>query len=121
MRPVEAMNYRQWQRRNTEHFNQLTKTQKKEARQQGYYNNGWKQVQTSWKILGKLDCLFDRNVTTLFEYKLRKGDIIGAIELSILEAEGTKQIARQALETLEKNQQYLDEVADKTLAKYPLL
>ena len=117
MRVVEAMNYRQWQRRNTEHFNRLTMIQKKEARQQGYYNNGWGKVQSSWEII----CKLDRNVTTLFEYKLRKGDIIGAIELSLLEAEGTKDLARQALETLEKNQQYLDEIADKTLAKYPLL
>lgn len=121
MRLLEAMNYRQWQRRNTEHFNRLTKSQKKEARQQGYYNNGWGKVQSSWGIICKFDCKLDRNVTTLFEYKLRKGDILGAIELSLLEAEGTKQIARQALETLEKNQRYLDEVADKTLAKYPLL
>ena len=117
MRLNEAMNYRQWQKRNTEHFNQLTKTQKKEIRQQGYYNNSWKRVQLSWELL----CQVDRSVTTLLEYKLLNRDIIGAIELSITEAEGAKYLAQQALLALEKNQQYLDKLADKTLAKYPLL
>jgi hypothetical protein len=117
MKLIAGMNYRQWQKRNTEQFNSLTKSQQKEARQQGYCNIGWNKVQKSWRIIYKLAI----NVPTLFEYKLRKGDIIGAIELSILEAERTKRLARQALETLEKKQQYLGKVADKTLAKYSLL
>jgi hypothetical protein len=117
MKLIEGMNYRQWQKRNTEHFNSLAKTQQKQARQQGYCNIGWEQVQNSWKIIYKPE----PNVSSLFEHKLRKGDIIGAIELSILEADKAKHLARQAIKSLEKNQQYFDKLADETLAKYPLL
>jgi hypothetical protein len=57
----------------------------------------------------------------LFEHKLRKGDIIGAIELSILEADKAKHMAQKAIKSLNKNQQYFDQLADEALAKYPLL
>lgn len=117
MKLIEGMNYRQWQKRNTEHFSSLTKAQQKEARKQGYCNIGWDKVQNSWGIIYKLAL----NVTTLFEHKLHKGDIIGAIELSILEAEQVKHLARQAIASLDRTQQYFDLVADETLAKYPLL
>lgn len=117
MKLVEGMSYRQWQKRNTEHFNYLTKTQQKEARKQGYCNLGWDKVPDSWVLI----CKLAKNVASLFEHRLSKGDIIGAIDLSILEADRAKDLARQALDTLEANQQRFDKVADKTLAKYPVL
>ena len=117
MKLVEGMNYRQWQKRNTEHFNSLTNNQQKEARKQGYSNVGWDQVQNSWAIIYKPAI----NVPSLFEHKLRKGDIVGAIELSIFEADKAKHLAHQTIESLNKNQQYFDELVEKTLAKYPLL
>ncbi len=117
MKLIEAMNYREWQKRNTEHFNKLTKNQRKKARQQGYSNVGWQNVQKSWNIVLKIDT----PPPNLFEYKLRKGDIIGAIGLSILEAERAKHQAQTAIKSLNKNQQYFDQLADEALAKYPLL
>lgn len=117
MKLVEGMSYRQWQKRNTQRFNYLTKTQQKEARQQGYCNLGWDKVQNSWKLI----CKLANNVASLFEHKLSKGNIIGAIELSIFEADQAKYLARQAIKSLDRNQQYFDKVADETLAKYPLL
>lgn len=117
MKLVEDMSYRRWQKRNTEHFNYLTKTQQKEARKQGYCNLGWDKVHNSWGIV----CKFAKNVASFFEHKLRKGDIIGAIEISIFEAEEANHLARQAINSINKTQQYFDKVADETLAKYPLL
>ncbi|MGK7948902.1 MAG: hypothetical protein AB4368_08890 [Xenococcaceae cyanobacterium] len=117
MKILEGINYRQWQKRNTEKFNSFTKSQKKDARSQGYYNIGWDNVQKSWSIMSKLT----QSVVSLFEHKLNKGEIVGAIDLSIIEADKAKQLARFALEELEQNQKKLDSLADKTLAKYPLL
>lgn len=111
------MNYRQWQRQNTEYFNSLTKIKQKEARNLGYFNVGWNKVQASWQIIYS----FTDDTASLFEHKLRKGDIIGAIELSIFEAERAKHLAHQGTMTLDENQKQFDKVADETLAKYPLL
>ena len=117
MKLVNSMNYRQWQKRNTEYFNSLTKLQQKEARNLGYCNVGWNKVQFSWQIIYR----FTNTPPSLFEHKLRKGDIVGAIELSIFEADKAKHLAHQTIDSLNKNQQYFDELAEKTLAKYPLL
>lgn len=117
MKLIQGLNYRQWQKRNTEHFNSLTRIQQKEARQQGYYNIGWKQVQNSWVIV----CKHGKNVTSLFEHKLHKGNIAGAIELSILEADQAKNLAKKAIERLAQNQKSLDKLADQALTQYPFL
>ena len=117
MKIIEGINYRQWQKRNTDKFNSLTKEQKKDARSQGYYNVGWNNVQKSWNIVSKLT----QSVVSLFEHKLNKGDITGAIKLSIMEADKTKNLAQSTTLQLNKNQKHLDSLADKTLAKYPLL
>ena len=112
-----CMNYREWQRRNTKHFSSLTKLQQQKARNQGYYNMGWDKVKKSWVILGK----FTDNITSLFEHKLSKGDIVGAIELSLIDAKNTKEIAKKAVSDLETNEKRLKKIADEALAKYPPL
>ena len=117
MKVKGGMNYREWQRRNTKHLSLLTQVQQKQARNQGYCNIGWDKVQNSWKIL----CKFTDNVTSLFEHKLSKGDIVGAIELSLLDAEHAKGIAQKAVNDLDANEKRLSQVADEALAKYPLL
>jgi len=117
MKVKGGMNYREWQRRNTKHLSLLTQVQQKQARNQGYCNIGWDKVQNSWKIL----CKFTDNVTSLFEHKLSKGDIVGAIELSLLDAEHAKGIAQKAVNDLDANEKRLSKVADEALAKYPLL
>ena len=116
MKLIEGMNYRQWQKRNTERFNSLTKNQQKNARQQGYSNVGWDKVQESWRSILKVT-----GIPSLFEHKLRRGDITGAIALSILEAERVKNLAQKTINTLHKNQQYLDQLSDEALAEYPVL
>jgi hypothetical protein len=117
MKVTGGMNYREWQKRNTKHFSLLAKRQQREARNQGYCNIGWDKVQNSWKIL----CNFTDNITSLFEHKLNKGDIVGAIELSLLDAENAKGIAQKAVSDLDANEKRLRNIADEALAKYPLL
>ena len=117
MKVTGGMSYREWQRRNKEHFGLLTKVQQKQARKQGYCNAGWDKVKESWKIL----CKLTDNIASLFEHKLNKGDIVGAIELSLLDAEHAKGIARKAVSDLDASEKRLTKIADEALAKYPLL
>ncbi len=119
MKVLEGMNYRQWQKRNTENFNSLTKKQQKKVRQQGYYNLGWSNVKKSWKILNQL---FEKdNIVSLFDYRLNQGDVIGAIDLAILDSERVKLIAQKGQNSLNQIQSQLDDIANKTLLQYPLL
>ncbi|TAE54898.1 MAG: hypothetical protein EAZ76_07965 [Nostocales cyanobacterium] len=113
---IEGINYREWQRRNTESFNQLTKVQQKEAKKKGYHNVGWDKVINSWKII----CQFTK-VVTLFEHKLNKGDVVGAIDQSICEANQAKDLANEVIITLEKNEKILKNLAERALSKYPTL
>lgn len=116
MRIVDGMGYREWQKRNTDSFNKLTKPQQQEARQQGYYNIGWENVQKSWLVLKK-----KFGVTNLFDIRLKKGDLVGAIDHSILEAELTKKAARSAVKRLDKRQSEIHALAKEAQDKYQLL
>lgn len=113
---IDGMSYRQWQQRNTDTFQQLTKTQQKIARQRGYRNVGWQEVQQSWKVLQQLT-----EPPSLFDAKLKKGDLIGALDQSILEAEQAQKIARQGIATLKCKSNKIKDLAKKTLDKYQLL
>ncbi len=117
MKTVEGKTYRQWQNRNTSHFNALSRIQQKKVRDQGYCNVGWDKVQSSWKLL----CKCNKNIASLFEYKLQKGDIIGAIRLSLLEAEEATKIAQEAVNSIDAEQETLTKIANEALAKYPIL
>lgn len=112
---IEGMRYLEWQKRNQQGFDNLTKIQKKEARNQGYYNRGWDKVLNSWNII-KIN-----NVVTLFEYKLSKGDILGAIGQSIAEANQAKNFVLKSIDALDKNQELLDQLAEAKLAIYQTL
>ena len=116
MKVLDELNYRQWQKRNTEAFGKLPTKQKYEARQKGYFNAGWKKVENSWEILNSFDKLI-----TIFDAKLKKGNVSGAIEQCILEAEQAQEIAQQAIRDLNDNQNILTKVAKATLNKYQLL
>lgn len=98
MKIIESMNYRQWQERNTQFFQALNRDKQKEARKKGYHNVGWERVKLSWNIVSKLS----NNVTSLFDSKVKRGDLVGAIELSIIEAERGKRIAKNAINKLKK-------------------
>jgi hypothetical protein len=113
---VDGMSYRQWQKRNTDAFQRLTKAQQKTGRQQGYYNVGWQRVQESWNILQQLTQL-----PSLFEAKLKKGDLEGAIHQSILEAGQAQELAQQSVTDLEHRRQQIHAMKEKALNKYQLL
>ncbi len=127
MKNIEGLNYRQWQKRNTNCFKSLAKSKQQEARQQGYHNVGWNKVQQSWQILVQFTSSSssslepDNKVFSLFEHKVNQEDLLGAINLSILEAEQAKKTAQQSLETLNKNQEKFEKLADQALEKYSIL
>lgn len=112
---VEGMSYRQWQKRNNDTFQKLTKAQQQTARQRGYRNIGWQQVQQSWGILQQL------TPPSLFDAKLKKGDLVGAIDQSILEAEQAQAIAKQGIAELKRKRSKIQELAEDALNKYQLL
>jgi len=113
---VDGLSYRQWQKRNTDTFQQLTKAQKQAARQQGYRNMGWQQAQQAWKVLQQL-----AKPPSLFDAKLKKGDLAGAIDQSRLEAEQAQALAKQGVTNLKRQQKQIRELAEQTLNKYQLL
>jgi hypothetical protein len=110
MELLEGMNYREWQKRNTQKFEDLAEDKQQKARQMGYCNRGWEKVKKSWSIL----CELNNNLISLFDYQLHKGKVNNAIDIAILEAEKVK-------EELLNNQKSLEKLANETLAKYPLL
>lgn len=125
---IEGMNYRQWQKRNTEYFNRLNKLQQAESRKRGYRNIGWDRVQKSWKLVNTSNQAENEetvvpfkkpnNIASLFDHKLHKGDVVGALDLSILEYERASVMAKQALKELENNRNYLNKITVEALAKY---
>ncbi|NET91129.1 MAG: hypothetical protein F6K45_24070 [Kamptonema sp. SIO1D9] len=116
MKIIEGLNYREWQKRNTYSFDKLNPSQQKTVRAKGYRNVGWDNVQKSWKILTN-SC----QKLSLFDHKLNQGDLLGAVNHSILEAEQAKVVANKSLSSLEKKYQKVQLIADKALAKYQTL
>lgn len=112
MMRIDEMNYNQWQRRNSDIFNNLSKKQKQAARERGYFNVGWDKVKHSWEIVKPI---------TLFNRKLKKGDIHGALNQSILEAEEAQKIAKKAIQDLNDNYNNLSKATEVVLGKYQLL
>lgn len=105
------------ERKNELFKHDLDTSLKQEARRQGYYNVGWDKVQNSWRILGQ----FSSKVVSMFENKLNKGDVVGAINIAILEADRGLAIAHEAIENLQAAQEKLNNITDEALSKYPLL
>lgn len=113
---IDGMSYSQWQQRNTNYFNKLPKNKKLEARDQGYFNVGWEKVKKSWEVLIKII-----EIPALFDHKIKKGDISGAINLSILEAEQAQQVAKDEIKNLNLKRKELNKVSKNMLNKYQLL
>ncbi|ANV90634.1 hypothetical protein [Picosynechococcus sp. PCC 8807] len=116
MKKVEGLGYREWQKRNTALFSQFSPKEKKEARKKGYRNIGWLHVQKSWQILKQYSKL-----TTLFEKKLRDGDIQSAINHTILEAENAIKVAQEAFQKVESKGKEIHRIAQKAKSKYQVL
>lgn len=114
---IDGLSYRQWQRRNTEAFKQLSKEQQQTARDQGYYNVSWKRVQVSWQILQTLAA----PVPTLFDAKLKKEDVVGAIDQSLLAADQAQTVAQTGQQKLKRQRQQIKEKAEAAIHKYQLL
>ncbi len=114
MKIVQNLNYRQWQKRNSSVFKKLSKSEQKEVKEKGYRNIGWNNVQKSWLILQE----FKPNIVSIFDHKLAKGDLVGAINVAIMNSDKTSEIASEAIVTLDKNQQELNKLAEDALNKY---
>lgn len=110
------MNYRQWQKRNTEYFHRLSNVDKRLLREKGYHNIGWQKVKDSWKILEKF-----LEPKSIFDKKLQKGDLLGAINQSILEADCAHRVASQAMYQQDQYQDEVNKIANNVLNKYPVL
>lgn len=113
---INDMSYRQWQKRNTDAFQKLTKEQQAIARQNGYFNLRWQKVQHSWVILQRFT-----DLPSLFDAKLKKDDLTGAVNQSILEADQAQKIAKQSILDLEKKRKQIQELASAALNNYQLL
>ncbi|NEQ95915.1 MAG: hypothetical protein F6K30_04145 [Cyanothece sp. SIO2G6] len=120
MKVVDGLNYRQWQKRNSTRFKQLSKKQQKQVRSLGYRNVGWQKVQASWDILESYTQSIS-NPPNLFDRKLQKGDVLGALDYSILEAENAQEIAEEAIASIEDQHQKVTDITRKALEKYQLL
>lgn len=105
------LSYRQWQKRNTDGFQRLSKAQQKKARQLGYHNVGWQRIKSSWDVLQQVA------PPTFFDAKLRRGDLIGAVTQSIMEAEQAKKDANEGLRKLRRGNKKLKAIAEKILSK----
>lgn len=113
MKIIEGMSYREWQKRNSDHLQKLTQFQKKEVRQKGYHNVGWANVQKSWNVINQF-----LGLSSLFIHRLQKGDIVGAINHSMIEAEQASNLAKDAIETISKTKDDLNSLVNQALDKY---
>jgi len=113
---INGFSYRQWQKRNTDTFQKLSKEQKQTAREQGYYNVGWQRVQQSWEILQQ-----KTEPRPLFDAKLKRGDLTGAINQSILEAEQAQNVAQKGVSNLQRKRKRIKDLAETAQKKYQLL
>jgi len=57
----------------------------------------------------------------IFTKKLQNHDLVGALDVAILEAENAKKLAQDALKEMEERQKRMDAIAEAALAKYTLL
>ncbi|EAZ88238.1 hypothetical protein [Crocosphaera chwakensis] len=114
MKTIDGMNYRNWQKRNSNRFFSFSKKEQKQLREKGYYNIGWVNVRKSWQLL-------NNNVVSMFDIRLQKGDLTGAIDVSVLESQKVKTLACESINNLMVLKEDLDKKINQTLSKYPLL
>ncbi|WP_036486741.1 hypothetical protein [Myxosarcina sp. GI1] len=112
MKLVNGLSYRQWQKRNTLAFKALSKETQKNLRAKGYYNFGWDRVKKSWTLLSEY------KIVSLTDYKVKKGDLEGAIALVELESENANKLASKTVENIQQTRQKLDELLNSALDKY---
>lgn len=118
MKKAEGLNYREWQKRNTKLFSELTKMQQKVLRSEGYKNVGWLNVQKSWAILQKW---VKRKHSDMFDTRIEKGDIAGSIRHVVRELEEAQKIAQDALGRMEKRKAEISKLTNEALDKYQIV
>lgn len=114
MKLIEGMNYRNWQKRNSNRFCSFSRKEQKHLREKGYYNTGWVNVRKSWELL-------NNNVVSMFDTRLQKGDLTGSIDISILESEQVTTLARESISNLMSLKEDLNKKFNQAISKYPLL
>ncbi len=112
MKLVKGLSYRQWQKRNTSTFKALSKDVQKEIRTKGYYNVGWDKVKKSWKLIS------ESQVINLIDYKLKSGDLDGAINIVNIESENVNKLANKTIDNIQQTRQQLDKLVANTINKY---
>ena len=110
---IDGLGYREWQKRNSDRFRQLSATDRKEAKIRGYRNLGWESVQKSWEILQTLG-----KVTSLFDRKIQTGDLVGAIDLALHEADLAKEEAQEAKVFFRQSKKRTKDLLERTRKKY---
>ncbi|MGD1805988.1 hypothetical protein ACP6PL_11190 [Dapis sp. BLCC M126] len=118
MKIVQGLNYQQWQKRNKDKFKTLTVSQQKEARTKGFFNRGWEQVKQSWDILMSFVNIVNNNLITMFEHKLNKGDLIGAINQSLYETEYIAEVVEQKVDKIDRLLQKATDMFNKTKKRF---
>ncbi len=111
------LSYREWQSRNTKLFTSLSRQQRQALRDRGYHNISWEKVKSSWELLQKsID-----TVTSIFDVHIQRGNIIDAINISLLEVDYFNKVAKTGLKELKQNSQKMTNIASKTVDKYKVL
>jgi hypothetical protein len=52
---INNLTYREWQQRNTENFERLSRKRQLQLRKLGYKNCGWDGIQQSWKLIQSIE------------------------------------------------------------------
>ncbi len=112
MKLVKGLSYRQWQQRNTSNFKALSKNVQKDIRGNGYYNVGWEKIKSSWRLISEL------KVINLIDYKLKSGDIDGAINIVDIESTNANKIANKTIDNIQQTRHQLDKSLVNTINKY---
>jgi hypothetical protein len=102
------LSYREWQSRNTCFFNSFGSAKKKEIRLKGYKNVGWQNVKKSWEILQNIS-----QVINLGDERLRRGDVNGYLNHSIIETQNAIKYAEDSIDYAKKSRQQIEETFDK--------
>ena len=112
MKLVEGLSYRQWQQRNTSRFKLLAKDVQQEIRAKGYHNVGWKKVEKSWNLISQ------SKPVNLINYKIKSGDIDGAIDIVNIESEKAKKLTNKTLDNIQKTRQQLNKLVADNINNY---
>ncbi|OZH55959.1 hypothetical protein AFK68_01255, partial [Hydrocoleum sp. CS-953] len=74
--------------------------------------------QKSWDILMSFVNIVNNNVVTIFDHKLNKGDLIGAINQSTYEAEQLQNIVEKEVDKMDKLLQKATDIFNKTQKRF---